>query len=89
MNQSEWPKTLDAAIKICLLTMTEQEKQTIKNTSKDSLIMFHLNLAKNIREQFGLWEGNEELIISCGASNPDDASMAIVRSVWNHLQKNK
>jgi hypothetical protein len=32
--QSEWPKTLDEPVKICLLTMTAEEKKAIKNTSE-------------------------------------------------------
>jgi hypothetical protein len=35
MNQTHWPKTLDEALKICLLTMTNTEKKAIKNTSED------------------------------------------------------
>jgi hypothetical protein len=31
--QPEWPTTLDEAVKICLLTLTAQEKQALKNTS--------------------------------------------------------
>jgi hypothetical protein len=77
MMQLHLPQTLDEAVKICLLTMTAQEKIALKNTSEDNLIMFPLSLAKNIRELFGLWEGNNELIKACGSVNPDDASMII------------
>ena len=83
--QSAWPKTLDEAVKICLLTMTDREKSVLKNTLEENLIMFHLSLAKNIREQFGMWDGNVALLESCGASNPDDASMVIVEAVWKEL----
>jgi hypothetical protein len=47
--------------------------------------MFHLSLAKNIREKFGKWEDNPELLESCGAFNPDDASRLIVKSIWRLL----
>lgn len=73
--------------KICLLTSTAQEKQALKNILEENLIIFHLNLAKNIREEFGVWSGNEELIKSCGVINPDDASMAIVKAVWKVLNR--
>ena len=87
MNRSEWPKTLDEAVKICLLTMTDCEKSIQKNTLEENLIMFHLSLVKNIRELFGMWDGNVALLKSCGASNPDDASMAIVETVWKELNQ--
>ena len=67
--------------------MSDANKGTVKNTSEENLVMLHLSLAKNVREQFGLWDDYTALLKSCGTSNPDDASMAIVRSIWNHLQK--
>jgi len=58
------------------------------NTSEDNLIIFHLSLAKNIREQFGMWEGNTDLLASCEESNPDDASMVvIVKAVLKELNQ--
>jgi hypothetical protein len=86
MKQSDWPTTSDEAVNICLLTLTEREKQVLRNTLKENLVMFHLSLAKNIRAQFGLWEGNDELIKSCRATNPDDASMVIVKEVWRYVK---
>jgi hypothetical protein len=29
--------------------------------------------------EFGMWQGNDELIKLCGKNNPDDASMVIVK----------
>jgi hypothetical protein len=84
---NDWPKILDGAVKICLLTMTLTEKIALKNTPKENLIMFHLGLAKNIRELFGMWEGNTEILESCGSSNPDEASMVIVEAVWKELNR--
>jgi hypothetical protein len=38
MNDTEWPKTLDEAVNICLLTLTAKEKEQIKYTSQDKII---------------------------------------------------
>ena len=84
---NEWPKTLTEAVKICLLTMTPKEKEIIKNTSIDNLINFHFSWAMQMRNEFGMWEGNRELVESCGASEPDGASMAIVEAVWKALNR--
>ena len=54
--QSSWPRTLDEAVKICLLTMTTREKQGLKNTSEENLIMIHLGWAVNMRNEFGMWQ---------------------------------
>jgi hypothetical protein len=78
MNESEWPKNLDEAVNICLLTLTPEEKELVKYTPQDKLIWFDFEWAINIRNEFGMWRGNSALIESCGASDPDSASMAIV-----------
>jgi hypothetical protein len=62
MNQSGWPKSLYEAVKICLLTMTSQEKLAFKNTSEENLIMSLLGWADNMRNKFGMWQGNEGLV---------------------------
>jgi hypothetical protein len=85
--QSDWPKTLDEAVKICLLTMTPEEKKAIKNTSEENLIMFHMGWAMNIRNEFGLWKGNQDLIESCGEYEADGASIVIVQTVWEELNR--
>jgi hypothetical protein len=64
-----WPKTLAEAVKICLLTMTAQEKQMLKNTSEENLIASHFGRAVNMRNRFGMWQGNNELIESCYDGN--------------------
>lgn len=84
--QSQWPKTLDEAVKICLLTMTPEEKELIKFTPKENLIWFHFDWALNMRNEFGMWEGNNELLESCGTTDPDEASMAIVEAVRAELR---
>lgn len=40
-----------------------------------------------IRNAYGLWGGNQELIISAcgGRGQPDDASMRIIEAVWRRL----
>lgn len=86
---NEWPKTLDEAVKICLLTLTPQEKAEIQSTPEDRFIDFHFNWAMALRNKFGMWQGNEELIESCGEWLADDASMVIVKTVWKELNRNK
>ncbi len=42
--------------------MTPAEKAALKNTSEENLIMFHTSLTLQIRNEFGMWTGNGELI---------------------------
>jgi hypothetical protein len=84
---STWPSSLDDAVKICILTMTAQEKSELKNNSEQNLIMSHFGWAVNMRNEFGMWRGNDELIKSCHVENPDDASIVIVKEVWRALNQ--
>ncbi len=85
-DPATWPLTLDAAVERLLNRMSEADKQRVEDTPSDKLIRFHMGWAAGIREEFGLWRGNTQLLASCGAPHPDDASMAIVRAVWQRLQ---
>jgi hypothetical protein len=86
MNESEWPRTFHEAVNICLLTLTPEEKELIKYTPQDKLIWFDFDWALNMRNEFGMWQGNTALIESCGEFDPDGTSMAIVEAVWKELQ---
>ena len=69
------------------MPLTPAEKRALKNTAEDNMIMFHFGWAMNMRNEFGMWEGNNELVESCGASKLDGASMAIVKAVWKELNR--
>jgi hypothetical protein len=87
MNRSGWPKTLDEAVKICLSTLTPEEKELLKYTPEDRLIWFHFEWALNMQKDFGMYEGNSDLLESCGVSGPDDAAMIIVEAVRRELSQ--
>ena len=84
--EEQWPKTLDEAVRVHLLTMTDEEKKLVRNTPEEDLINLHFSWGLNIRNEFGLWKGNNELIESCGEFEPDGASSAIIDAVWRALQ---
>ena len=84
--EEQWPKTLEEAVKVHLLTMTDKEKEMVRNTPEEDLINFHFSWGLHIRNEFGLWAGNSELIKSCGEFEPDGASSAIIDEVGRVLQ---
>jgi hypothetical protein len=57
------------------------------------LISLHFSLGAFIRNQFGLWSGNEDLLNDCRQMsgitfmNPDDAAAFIIRELWKRLSK--
>ena len=46
--------------------------------------------ANYVRNEFGLWDNNEELLKDClpgvNDRNPDDASAVIIKALWKSLQ---
>lgn len=87
--RAEWPKTLDEAVKRLLAELSKKEKKALKETKEDDLIMLHHGFGTDIRNVFGLWDGNEELLKSCGGEwiHPDSASMVIIEAAWRRLQQ--
>ena len=82
----EWPLTVDDAVRRILAPMSAEDKEHIRSTKKDDLILYHHGWGTGIRNQFGLWEGNDSLMADCHADHPDGASMVIIRAVWQRLQ---
>ena len=58
----------------------------IRDTAREDLIKFHHGWGMGIRNDFGLWRGNDELFKATGAEDPDGASMAIILAVWEELR---
>jgi hypothetical protein len=86
-RQSEMPlpKTLDEAVAHLLAVLPEADRAKVRATPEDDLIMLHHGWGTGIRNDFGLWGRNPELLRSCGG-HPDDAAMLIIRAVWQRLQ---
>lgn len=85
MPESEWPRTVEAAVERMLSVMTAEQRELVRGTACSDLIRFHDNLGMWIRNQFGLWRGNKELMEACGLPHPDDCSMVIIEACWRCL----
>ena len=86
-ERAAWPKTIDEAVTNILATMSDEDKIRVRDTPKTELISFHHGWGTGIRNDFGLWRGNTNLMADCHAGHPDDASMVIIEAVWQKLQK--
>ena len=88
IESKQWPKTVDDAVDLIIAHMSEEEKEELRGMSKKGLLTLHHELGMCIRNSFGLWEGNTELLESCGspAMKPDSASAVMIRAVWRRLQ---
>jgi hypothetical protein len=86
-ESEQWPKTVKEAVAKILSTMKEADKETVRRTPKQDLIKHHHGWGTGIRNEFGLWRGNVELLKDTKTNHPDDASMVIIEAVWEELQK--
>ena len=84
-----WPANVDAAVYEILKDMDAKNQTEVRSTKEEDLILFHHGWGTGIRNEFGLWKGNDSLIQSaCGEQcHPDDASMKIIEAVWAKLHE--
>ena len=65
--------------------MSESEKVSVVSMPENSLINFHHGWGTRIRNDYNLWR-NTALVKATGAQHPDDASMLIIKAVWQALR---
>ena len=76
-----YPKTIPEAVDILMHILPEEDLEKIKSISEDDLTDLHYGLGQWIRNEFGLWNENYELMNDCGAKNQDDASIVILKNL--------
>lgn len=82
--------TLKEAIDVILSEMSLPDREIIKCTKEDDLILYHHNIGMQIRNKFLLWDGNIKLAKDMGlaeGSHPDEVSQAIIVGLWKYLNK--
>jgi hypothetical protein len=86
-EMASWPRTVEQAVTNIVASMSAEDKQKVRATKKEDLIQYHHGWGTGIRNGFGLWRGNRELLADCKSQHPDGASMVIIEAVWERLQK--
>jgi hypothetical protein len=93
-NENSYPLTVAEAVELLHANMCLNEEEfMLAYMDEVDLMDLHLSLGHDIRDEFGLWTGNEALMESCRSEsgNPDlhidDASMVIVRALWEKVKK--
>ena len=69
-----------------LKNLDDTDKDNIRNTPEQDLILFHHGWGTSIRNRYKIWQ-NKALLADIGKEHPDDASMVIIRDVWKLLQE--
>jgi hypothetical protein len=87
---NQYPKSIKEAVDLLSSELSEKDKQAIGNIPEQELSSPHFSLGNYIRNEFGLWGNNEELLKACcpdsSLRNADDASVVIIEALWWALQ---
>ena len=88
MTRSErFPETVDAVVRLLMSMVPEEERARIATMGQEDLVQLHFGLGMWIRNNLGLWQGNQTLLEACGHNDPDDASTVIIEAFWKQLQE--
>ncbi len=86
MDESSLPATIEQAVRLLKSLLEKGEQDEIAAMPESDLIMLHIGLGQWIRNNMGLWQGNERLLAAIGERDPDDASGVIIQAFWQVLQ---
>ncbi len=87
------PKTVGEEVKRLIPEMSLKDKIIIANMAETELSLLHTNIGEYIRNEFGLWSGNQDLMTSCcffakkEKVQEDEASSIIIRELWKRLRE--
>jgi hypothetical protein len=93
LTLSAWPKTIDEAVGKLIEGLPLRDKTRIANLREMELTSLAFPIGLIIKNEFGLWEGNQELMESCqllsGIENlhADDATAIITKELWKKLRE--
>jgi hypothetical protein len=86
-------KTVSEAVDVLISVMSLKDRTRIASMDEGDLIDLHFSLGSYIRNEFGLWSGNEDLLNDCRQMSgitfmhPDDAAAFIIGELWERLSK--
>jgi len=86
------PLDVDDAVDRLINALPLRDRALIANMSDDELIPHYFTLGNYIRNHFGLWSGNQDLLDACRCAahdqylHPDAAAELIIKTLWRTLQ---
>jgi hypothetical protein len=87
-RKKTYPPTVPTAVDYCLKTLPVKTLEALLHPEVDVGAQ-HFGLGMWVRNQLGLWRGNEALMEAVGAWHPDDASGPILDALVAYLRKHK
>ncbi|TRZ48892.1 hypothetical protein D4S03_09090 [bacterium] len=91
-NPHKLPQSVDDAVDILLSDLSLNSEIHMAAMKEEDIAGLHFSLGSAIRNEFGLWTGNEALMESCRKTSGDphlhidDASMVIIKALWKRIK---
>jgi len=89
------PRTVEEVVDILFYDLLLRDRVIMAQLSEEELdSSVYLALAKSIRKEFGLYNGNDHLIESCRSylgreyDNFEDPAMVIIKELWKKIRAN-
>lgn len=93
-NQCSLPSTVDEVVALLYADLSLRDKVVLSQLSEDQLdCAVYLAMAKIIRKEFGLYNGNSLLLASCSQylgtqyDSYEDPVMVILKELWKRIKK--
>jgi len=92
-ERSYKPRTVSKAVDDLIFKLPLKDKATIANMTEQELFSLHFSLGQYIRNKYGIWNGNEELLSNCrlllkkDTVHGDEVSSLIIKELWEKLRK--
>jgi hypothetical protein len=82
------PKTVDQAVLILKTKWlsTKDLDWILRNPQNEVVFRLYRPFGTGIRNEFGLWGGNQQLRDSCGNDNPEGCSVVIFNRLWESVR---
>jgi hypothetical protein len=81
LERLRWPRTVEEAADRLISDLNAKSRRRLRELREDELALLHFDLGMGIRNSFGLWQGNEELLRDCGAEDkpvPADYASGVI-----------
>ena len=96
-SRQPWPKTVDEAVEVVVRTVSPELTETLRAGTRQGAQSRNLSLGLWMRNAFGMWRGNRDLLLDCArragndpphprGMDPDRASHFILGMVWDRLE---
>ena len=93
MENTHFPRTVDQAVTRLMFDLSLRDKTKMAKLKDQESVALYFSLGEYIRNAFGLWSGNKELMESCCSLSgiadlqEDDASAFIIGELLKKLRE--